>query len=109
MHRDSFRGRWALDAGDRAGDSLAAFARHDQFRQEAMTARMRPVGRTPVRRSLVAWVHQLRSGAEPEEGAPGSGRARAPRRPFRTLIDRLRVVVFRSCGTTLTLLGRTDP
>jgi hypothetical protein len=94
MHRDSFRGRWALDAGDRAGDNLAAFARHDQFRQEAMTAWVRPGGPAPVRRSLVAWVHQLRSGAEPAEGAPGSGSARAPRRPLRTLIDRLWVVVF---------------
>jgi hypothetical protein len=94
MHRESFRGRWALDAGDRAGDARAVFARHEQVRREAMIAQACQSGHAPERRSLVVWVHRLRSGAEPAGGAPGSGWARAPRRLLRTLIDRLRVVVF---------------
>ena len=100
MHRDDFQSadgahrRWAWDGGDHAGDALAAFSRHEQVRREAMIARECAGARAPILHSLVAWVHHLRSSADPAAGGLGSGEARVPRRPLRTLIDRLRGVVF---------------
>ena len=90
MHRED---QWAMGAGDRAGDARAVFVRHEQVRREAVLLQACQGDQAPGPRSLAGWVHQLRSGADSAEGALGSGEARAPRRPLRTLIDRLQRVV----------------